>query len=123
MILNFILYKILSYTRNKIILILTRFTPLKKSIFSKRRLSLQTFFLSFQPDNILLHKKSEVFPEIRLIDFGLSRRLDGPYSQFDIVGTPEYVGRCHFFLKRKVSKITLRLLYFHFYDLLLMESD
>lgn len=47
--------------------------------------------LDLKPDNILLAKHSEVFPEIRLIDFGLSRRLDVPYSQFDIVGTPEYV--------------------------------
>jgi len=47
--------------------------------------------LDLKPDNILLAKKCEVFPEIRLIDFGLSRSLEGPYSQFDIVGTPEYV--------------------------------
>ena len=51
------------------------------------------YVYNLQPDNILLAQKSEVFPEIRLIDFGLSRRLDGPYSQFDIVGTPEYVGK------------------------------
>ena len=48
--------------------------------------------LSFsQPENILL-KNDQRFPEIRLIDFGLSRRVDVPYSQYDIVGTPEYVG-------------------------------
>ena len=48
--------------------------------------------LSFlQPENILL-KNDDKFPEIRLIDFGLSRRVDLPYSQYDIVGTPEYVG-------------------------------
>ena len=50
------------------------------------------FFSSFQPENILL-KNDEKFPEIRLIDFGLSRRVDLPYSQYDIVGTPEYVGK------------------------------
>jgi len=47
--------------------------------------------LDLKPDNILLANQDEIFPEIRLIDFGLSRRLNVPYSQFDIVGTPEYV--------------------------------
>eukprot|EP00794_Sanderia_malayensis_P002975 gene2975-3429_t len=46
--------------------------------------------LDLKPENILL-KNDERFPEIRLIDFGLSRRVDLPYSQYDIVGTPEYV--------------------------------
>ncbi|XP_002158536.2 serine/threonine-protein kinase dst1 [Hydra vulgaris] len=53
--------------------------------------SLKIVHLDLKPDNILLKEASEIFPEIRLIDFGLSRRLDLPYSQFDIVGTPEYV--------------------------------
>ena len=52
---------------------------------------MMTDLFILQPENILLNNDNK-FPEIRLIDFGLSRRVDLPYSQYDIVGTPEYVG-------------------------------
>ena len=47
--------------------------------------------LDLKPDNILLKEEGQLFPEIRLIDFGLSRKVDEKNMQCDIVGTPEYV--------------------------------
>lgn len=48
------------------------------------------FFFS-QPNNILLMTE-EMYPEIRIIDFGLARKIKPGEQICLIVGTPEYVG-------------------------------
>jgi len=48
--------------------------------------------LSLQPQNILL---TSAIPlgDIRIVDFGLSRRMDKITEVREILGTPEYVGK------------------------------
>lgn len=45
----------------------------------------------FQPNNILLMTEV-LYPEIRIIDFGLARKIKPGEQICLIVGTPEYVG-------------------------------
>lgn len=47
------------------------------------------FFL-FQPENILLVEKTP-FPTIKLIDFGLSQKLNSVSEIKTVFGTPEFV--------------------------------
>lgn len=47
-----------------------------------------------QPQNILLTRSSPP-GDIRIVDFGLSRRVDAVQEVREILGTPEYVGKHH----------------------------
>lgn len=47
-----------------------------------------------QPQNILLTRSSPP-GDIRIVDFGLSRRVDAVQEVREILGTPEYVGKRH----------------------------
>lgn len=44
-----------------------------------------------QPQNILL-TSAKPLGDIRIVDFGLSRRMDKVTEVREIVGTPDYVG-------------------------------
>lgn len=46
-----------------------------------------------QPQNILL-TSARPLGDIRIVDFGLSRRMDNVREVREILGTPEYVGKC-----------------------------
>lgn len=46
-----------------------------------------------QPQNILL-TSARPLGDIRIVDFGLSRRMDNMTEVREILGTPEYVGEC-----------------------------
>ncbi|XP_063041024.1 serine/threonine kinase 17a like [Engraulis encrasicolus] len=46
--------------------------------------------LDLKPQNILL-TSARPLGDIRIVDFGLSRRMDGPTEVREILGTPEYV--------------------------------
>ena len=48
-------------------------------------------FCTLQPQNILLTSASPL-GDIRIVDFGLSRRMDSITEVREILGTPEYVG-------------------------------
>lgn len=52
--------------------------------------NLYNLFL-FQPQNILLTSANPL-GDIRIVDFGLSRRMDSITEVREILGTPEYVG-------------------------------
>lgn len=43
-----------------------------------------------QPENVMLKKRGEA--QVKLIDFGLSRRIPPGASVKDMIGTPEFVG-------------------------------
>ena len=47
--------------------------------------------LFFQPENLVL--ESENSDRLKIIDFGLSRRLEVGSKECDIIGTPEFVGK------------------------------
>lgn len=49
------------------------------------------FLPPFQPQNILL-TSAQPLGDIRIVDFGLSRRVDNTSEVREILGTPEYVG-------------------------------
>ncbi|MEE6527198.1 hypothetical protein FKM82_028389, partial [Ascaphus truei] len=49
--------------------------------------------LDLKPQNILLTSSSPL-GDIRIVDFGLSRQVDGIKEVREILGTPEYVGKC-----------------------------
>lgn len=48
--------------------------------------------LGFQPENILLKEETSV-SSIKLIDFGLARKLDPEKPEREVCGTPEFVGK------------------------------
>ncbi len=48
-----------------------------------------------QPQNILL-TSARPLGDIRIVDFGLSRRMDNITEVREILGTPEYVGKSCF---------------------------
>lgn len=48
-------------------------------------------FFYLQPQNILL-TSARPLGDIRIVDFGLSRRMDNNTEVREILGTPEYVG-------------------------------
>lgn len=50
---------------------------------------------SLQPQNILL-TSARPLGDIRIVDFGLSRRMDSITELREILGTPEYVGESCF---------------------------
>lgn len=54
------------------------------------KLSLMTFLLLFQPENILLVERTPL-PTIKVIDFGLSQKLDDVSEIKTVFGTPEFV--------------------------------
>ena len=56
------------------------------------RFWLQDFFFLLQPNNILLMTE-HAYPEIKIIDFGLARKIVEGEQICLIVGTPEYVGK------------------------------
>lgn len=49
----------------------------------------------FQPQNILLTSLSPL-GDIKIVDFGLARRLGAGGELREIIGTPEYVGKMMF---------------------------
>lgn len=70
-------------------------------------------FHHLQPQNILL-TSARPLGDIRIVDFGLSRRMDNITEVREILGTPEYVGEsCFqtFFLKKSnpESAVSLQL--------------
>lgn len=54
-------------------------------------LSISVCVFSLQPQNILL-TSARPLGDIRIVDFGLSRRMDSLTEVREILGTPEYVG-------------------------------
>ena len=52
--------------------------------------------MSWQPNNILLMTE-HAYPEIKIIDFGLARKIKDGEQICLIVGTPEYVGKWFLF--------------------------
>lgn len=60
----------------------------------------------FQPQNILLTNLSPL-GDIKLVDFGLARRLGTAGELREILGTPEYVGKTCSFLWAKHHSKTL----------------
>lgn len=53
--------------------------------------------IAAQPQNILL-TCARPLGDIRIVDFGLSRRMDSVTEVREILGTPEYVGESALFL-------------------------
>lgn len=48
-------------------------------------------FFTFQPENIMLQNKNST--QIKIIDFGLSRKIPPGASVQEMIGTPEFVGK------------------------------
>lgn len=52
---------------------------------------LRTFFL--QPENVMLLRRDST--QVKLIDFGLSRKILPGAKTRDMIGTPEFIGKVH----------------------------
>lgn len=74
------------------------------------------FSSSLQPQNILLTSLSPL-GDIKIVDFGLARRLGSIGELREIVGTPEYVGMSRFARNITVSSSS------HSCSLQLPDSD